>query len=238
MVSRALGLDQAAVRAMIEIGTLPQPQWMTLGTRVERIYSLEWLVLASEQLNVARLSGLEFEIAPEDTVRFALRFERANWTLADVTRKLVAIDALWNLCAATLGTGDETHLPPLHVRRLSAGSPLDLLAWVSGGAGLGGAVALFVFVLKNPDMIAGAIPRSIAGWREGWAVADEAKVHQLTARVQRKRFEIEAARILVELDAVPSATALSGPGTGRLENVASTEILSIEPFDGLVPPVP
>lgn len=237
VVSRALGLDQAAVRAKIEVGTLPQPQWMTLGTRVERIYSLEWLVLASEQLNVTRLSGLEFEIAPENTVRFALRFERANWTLADVATKLVAIDELWKLCASTLGPGDESQPPALHIRRLSAGSPLDLLAWVGQhGVGFGGAVALLIFVLTNPDKLTGAIPRSIAAWREGWAAADEAKVHQLNARDNRKRFESEAARILVDLDAVPSDTALSGPGTGRLEILESgVEILAIDPVDGFVP---
>jgi hypothetical protein len=208
---------------------------MTLGTRVERIYSLEWLVLASEQLNVIRLSGLEFEIAPENTIQFALRFERANWTLAEITRKLVAIDALWNLCAATLGTGDEAHLPSLHVRRLSAGSPLDLLAWVSQhGVGVGGAAALFIYVLKNPDKVVGALPRSIAAWREGWADADDAAIHRLTARINRKRFESDAARILEDLDAVPSDTALSGPGTGKLEILASSvETIAIEPVDGL-----
>ena len=78
VVSRALGLDQAAVRAMIAIGTLPQPQWMTLGSRVERVYSLEWLVLAREQLNLLVLPGLEFEIAPENTVQFALRFDQTT----------------------------------------------------------------------------------------------------------------------------------------------------------------
>jgi hypothetical protein len=228
VVSRALGLDQAAVRAMIEIGTLPDPQWMTVGTRVERIYSLEWLVLASEQLNVRRLSGLEFEIAPKNTVQFALRFERTNWALSDVTKKLVALGDLWNLCAITLGPNDETLPPSLHVRRLSAGSPLDLLAWVpenwpglAGVGGVGGVVALFIYVLKNPEKVASAIPRSIAAWREGWASADEAAIHQASARINRKRFELESARILNELDAVPSDTALSGKGTSRLEILTS-----------------
>ena len=89
---------------------------MTLGAKVERIYSLEWLVLASEQLNIRRLSGLEFEIAPEDAVQFVLRFESNKWTLSEVTIKLVALEELWNLCAVALGPDDETLPPPLHVR--------------------------------------------------------------------------------------------------------------------------
>lgn len=230
VVSRALGLDQAAVRAMIKSGALPEPQWMTLGSSVERIYSLEWLVLANEKVNVRRLSGLEYEIAPPNSVQFAIRFERTNWTLADVTRKLAALEALWNLCARSLSTDDELPTPEMHVRRLSAGSPLDLLAWVGedwrGIAGAGGLVGLFIYILKSPDKVAGAIPRAVAAWREEWALADEAALHRASARIDLKRFDAEATRLLGELDAVPSDTALSGNGTSRLELVANQDATS------------
>lgn len=66
VVARALGIDAAAVRSMISAGSLPQPQWITLGSTVERIYSLEWLLLAGEKVNSRRLSGLEYEISPDD----------------------------------------------------------------------------------------------------------------------------------------------------------------------------
>jgi len=228
VVSRALGLDQAAVRAMIKSGSLPEPQWMTLGNTVERIYSLEWLVLASERVNGLRLSGLEFEISPENTVQFALRFNRNQWSLGDVARKLAAVESLWTLCARVMSTDEAVPTPELHIRRLSAGSPLDLLAWVDqdwqGLLGAGGLVGLFLYVLKNPDKVAGAIPRAVAAWREEWALADEAAIHRALARIDRKRFKIEANRLLSDLGDVPSDTALSGRGTSRLELVATDDV--------------
>jgi len=41
---------------MIDRGTLPEPNWMQVGSRVERIYSLEWLALASESVYLTRLA--------------------------------------------------------------------------------------------------------------------------------------------------------------------------------------
>ncbi|WP_161886508.1 hypothetical protein [Marisediminicola antarctica] len=96
---------------------------------------------------------------------------------------------------------------------MSAGSPLDLLAIVeqygNGLLGVGGTAALLIYVLKNPDNLAGAIPRAIAAWRGGWADADDARPRQLVARSARKRFEAEAGDILRAIDAKPSQTALS-----------------------------
>lgn len=138
-----------------------------------------------------------------------------------MTRKLVALEALWNLCAQTLSASDDVSPPSMNIRRLSAGSPLDLLAWASenwpGLAGAGGLVSLFIYVIKSPDKVAGAIPRFISSWRDGWADADDAAVRRVTSRANRERFEREAARHLEELSVRPSETALSGPGTRRLE---------------------
>jgi hypothetical protein len=221
VVSRALGLDPVAVRAMIENGTLPEPQWITSGSKVERVYSLEWLMLAGEQLNLRRLPGLEYLFGSGRMVHFAVRFERTDWTLDEVSRKLNALVGLWSLCARTLSPDDVADVPALNVRRLSAGSPLDLLAWADhdwgGLLGTGGVAALFIYIVKNPTKIAEAIPRVITSWRENWAKADDAAVNRLKAKINRKQFEKDAKRLLKDLDAVPSDTALSGAGTSRLE---------------------
>ena len=79
VVARALELDPKVVRAMVDIGSLPSPQWMNLGNRRERVYSLEWLLLASEQLNARRLPGLESELGQDQFIQFALRFEKTDW---------------------------------------------------------------------------------------------------------------------------------------------------------------
>lgn len=235
VVARALELDPKAVRAMIESGTLPVPQWMNLGHRRERVYSLEWLLLASEQLNARRLPGLESELRQDQFVQFALRFEQTDWGVGEVAHKLDAINNLWELCTRTFASESGEATPPLKVRRLSAGSPLDLLAIVeqygNGLLGAGGAAALFIYVLKNPDKIAGAIPRAIAAWRGGWADADDARVRQRVASSDRKRFEAEARDLLKAIDAKPSQTALSGDDTRSLEAVhdeAAADIESIE----------
>jgi hypothetical protein len=232
VVARALELEPKALRAMIDSGTLPQPQWMSLGNRRERVYSLEWLMLASDQLNARRLPGLESELLQEDNLQFALRFEQDNWGVGEVARKLEAIDALWELCAETFAAETGEVAPPLKVRRLSAGSPLDLLAVVEqygeGLLGVGGVAALFVYVLKNPDKVTGAIPRAIAAWRTGWANADEARIRQLVARADRKQFEAEASRLLKLIDSKPSKTALSGLDARSLEAVDDDAVAEIE----------
>ena len=125
--------------------------------------------------------------------------------------------------------------PPLKVRRLSAGSPLDLLAIIqqygNGLLGAGGVSALFMYVLKNPDKVTGAIPRAIAAWRDESANADDARVRQLIARANRKNFEIEAGKLLREINAKPSQTALSGEDTHSLETVHEEAVAAIESIE-------
>jgi hypothetical protein len=133
VVAHALELDPKAMRAMIEIGTLPAPQWF--GRRRERVYSLEWLLLASEQLNARRLPGLESEPRQDQFVQFVLRFEQTDWGVDEVAQKLHAINNLWELCARTFVSESGEVAPPLKVRRLSAGSPLDLLGTRSSSPG-------------------------------------------------------------------------------------------------------
>jgi hypothetical protein len=150
----------------------------------------------------------------------------------------ISPEYLVTACARAMSTDEVVPTPELHIRKLSAGSPLDLLAWVDqdwqGLLGAGGLVGLFLYVLKNPDKVAGAIPRAVAAWREEWALADEAAIHRALARIDRKRFKIEAKRLLSELDDVPSDTALSGRGASRLELVATDDVSGA--LDILEPP--
>lgn len=235
IVARALELEPKAVRAMVESGTLPSPQWMNLGNRRERVYSLEWLLLASEQLNARRLPGLESELKQDQFVQFALRFEQTDWSVGEVARKLDAINDLWELCARTFASESGEVAPSLKVRRLSAGSPLDLLAIIqqygNGLLGAGGVAALFMYVLKNPDKVTGAIPRAIAAWRGEWANADDARVRQLIARMDRKNFEAEARKLLKEVNARPSQTALSGDDTRSLETIHKEAAAAIDAIE-------
>lgn len=229
VVAKALGLDQPAVRAMIDAGTLPEPGWMNLGKRDERVYSLEWLVLANQQLNGRRLSGLELHLPTAETVQLALRFDQRSWTLSEVVKKLAALEELWDLCAETVADGDEL-VPRIQVRRLAAGSPLDLLAWISANAGnpgtltIGAAATLFIYTLKNPDKVGEAIPRLVAAWHKSWAAADRAAIERRLARVDRRKFESEASRITHEIDAIPSSTALTGNDTTQLESVRPAKL--------------
>jgi hypothetical protein len=227
VVSRALGIDAITVRGMISSGSLPEPQWMTTGNSVERIYSLEWLLLANEKVNNRRLTGLEYEIAPNQAIQFAFRFEQASWTLSEVSKKIAGVDALWDLCASTLSPGEDILAPAMNVRRLSAGSPLDVLAWIPENwpsvVGAGGLASFFIYAMKSPDKVAGAIPRFVTAWRNGWADADDAAIRRIESRENRARFETEAAKHLRDIGSIPSETALSGSGTSRLELVSSDE---------------
>lgn len=94
----------------------------------------------------------------------------------------------------------------------------DVLAWVIGpGLPIGGAAALLLFIIKNPEKLARTIPRVIAAWRNEWAKVDESKLHQLEARAALLDFEDKAANALGDLETIPSGNALSGPGTYKLE---------------------
>ncbi|MBD8103862.1 MULTISPECIES: hypothetical protein [Plantibacter] len=219
VAAKLLGLDAAVVRAMIEAGSLPEPQWLNLGRRLERIYSLEWLRLASESVDLQRLQGLELGFDPAHSVEFVLRFAKPDWTLPEIADRLAAIDDLWIVCAAALDR-EEGHVPSLNVRRLSAGSPLDVFVWVGeqwGALGTGAVAALLLYVLKNPEKVSEAIPRMVAGWREQWARADDARIAQITARENRRAFERDAGQILRRMNSRPTGSALSGLGTSNLE---------------------
>ncbi|MGK9147187.1 hypothetical protein KXS11_06125 [Plantibacter flavus] len=241
VAAQFLGLDSGTVRAMIETGTLPTPQWMTLGHRIERIYSIEWLRLAGEAIDVQRLAGLELGFESNESVQFVVRFNRAEWSLSDVASTLTGVNELWALCGSTLDP-EAGPLPELNVRRLSAGSPMDLYAWVQAGwgaLGTGVVAALFTYVIKNPDKVAEALPRMVAGWREQWTRADEARIAQLMARSRRKTFE-EQARSVIELFPTVTATSLSGDGTSNLD-LAAPRSVSTQPGlarDPDAPPIP
>jgi len=193
---------------------------MALGSRVERIYSLEWLLLASDNVNDLRLSGMEYLIRPTEKVQFAIRFKKELWTVDEVSDKLGAINDLWELCARTLEP-NETAAPTLQVEKLSAGSPLDLFAWASqnwgGLIGTGGVASVLVFLLKHPAKVTEAIPRALAGWHEQWARAHRAEIAHLEAKADRDKFNDSAAKILKSIGAAPSDSAISGDRTMRLE---------------------
>lgn len=224
VVSAALGLTPDHLRAQIEIGLLPEPQWMSLGSRIERVYSLEWLILANEQINLQRLPGMESELDSSEAVQFALRFDQEMWTLEQLAQKFGALNSLWNACVEMLDTDGTAGAAPLNVRRISAGSPLDILAWVSqnwtGLLGAGGIATVFTFVLKHPSKVSEAIPRAIAGWWDQWGKVHDARVAHLESKVRRRQFELKAGELLRELDAVPTDLSLNGTGTSRLELIA------------------
>ena len=172
VVSRALGLEPAAVRAMIETGNLPEPQRITFGSRVERVYSLEWLLLAGEQLNLRRLPGLEDTFDTQKTVHLAVRFEHPEWTLEEISKKLTALNDLWRICAVTFNPDASDVVPSLTVRRLSAGSPLDLLASIdlngNGILGTGGVAAMFIYLVRNPTKVGWRVALGGSGSPASW----------------------------------------------------------------------
>jgi hypothetical protein len=222
VVARLLGVKPDGVRAMIAAGTLPEPQWLNLGRRDERIYSLEWLALATEHLNERRLDGLEIDhwIRPVDGLQIAVRIDRPEWSTRDAGLTILALSSLWDACIRAVESDASDDLPSLTVRRLSAGSPLDLLAWVHVGAGVagaGGAASLFMYVLKHPERVSSAIPRLVAGWRQGWAEASDAKLRLLQSRQNLERFAKEAQEALTELGSDPRWITIDGEGTGNLE---------------------
>lgn len=203
---------------MIAAGTLPEPQWLNLGRRDERIYSLEWLALATEHLNERRLNGLEIDhwIRPVDGLQIAVRINRPEWSARDAGLTILALSSLWDACIRAVEPDASDDLPSLAVRRMSAGSPLDLLAWVHVGAGVvgadgaDGAASLFMCVLKHPERVSSAIPRLVAGWRQGWAEASDAKLRLLQSRQNVARFLEEAQPAVSELGSHPRHITIDG----------------------------
>lgn len=211
---------------MIAAGTLPEPQWLNLGRRDERIYSLEWLALATEHLNQRRLDGLEIDhwIRPVDGLQIAVRIDRRKWSARDAGLTILALSSLWDACIRAVEPDASGDLPSLTVRRMSAGSPLDLLAWVHVGAGVvgaGGAASLFMYILKHPERVSSAIPRLVAGWRQGWAEASDAKLRLLQSRENVRRFVDEAQPALAELGSHPRQITIDGEATGNLESLVA-----------------
>lgn len=228
VVAQLLGVKPSGIRAMIFAGSLPEPQWLTLGRRQERIYSLEWLALASDHLNVRRLDGLEIDnwIRPPNGLQLAVRIERPHWSARDVATSVLALSDLWDICMQSVEPSAEgEQLPELEVRRLSAGSPLDFLGWIHVGAGIvtaGGAASLFMYALKHPKDVTGAIPRLVAGWRDGWAEANEAKLRLIESRQNLARFESQAKRALDAVAGGEREVTIDGDGTRNLEVIAGT----------------
>jgi hypothetical protein len=228
VVARILGLESNAIRAMIETETLPEPQWVSVGTRVERAYTQEWLLLALNQLRDRQLPGfrgLRSPFVPEGSLQFALRFDSEHWTLSEILQTLSATDALWRLCNIAAGsTGDG--IPPFNVRRLSAGSPMDLLGTVqavAGGLGLPTGAAVFVWAVKNAGNIGGAIPKFLAEWREQSARADRGKIDQLRAKLELAEFAEEAEERLADMKRLPSITDPVAHDPVALELVSKVE---------------
>ncbi|SDH29709.1 hypothetical protein [Agrococcus jejuensis] len=217
IVASILGLRQDAIRGMIELGTLPEPQWMSLGRRVERVYTQEWLLLALDRERHERLEHfvqLSSPLVPRDSVQFALRFPSESWTVEEIARTLVATESLWGLCQEVLNL-EASAAPALQVRRMSAGSPLDVLVTVANtpvpGFGLAGiaAASLFVYVVRNAEKIGGALPSIVASWREQRARALNAKVDLAIAEDRVAEFERESAARFAAMKVAPEATELA-----------------------------
>jgi len=226
VVAKMFGVKQSELRAMIDRGTLPEPDWIRAGTQTERIYSLEWLALASERVNALRLPGFDRDlIVPPDGVQISLRFDRTTWNASEVVRIITGLDGLWAACVRALDPEVQTDdIPSLTIRRMSAGSPFDLLAWARdiGGLaiGVGGAASLLRFILKHPDSIPEAIPRMMAAWIAGWAKVDSAKLERLQSRQNLTRFVAEAESARQRLGQVPDDVNVSGQEISNLESIA------------------
>ncbi len=74
-----------------------------------------------------------------------------------------------------------------------------------------------MYVLKHPERVSSAIPRLVAGWRQGWAEASDAKLRLLQSRQNVNRFTEEAQHALTELGSHPRQITIDGEATGNLE---------------------
>jgi hypothetical protein len=226
LVAKIFGVKQDELRAMIDRGTLPEPNWMQVGSRVERIYSLEWLALASESVNLRRLPGFDDNfIVPPDGVQVSIRFDRTSWDAAEIVRILSGLDALWVACIRAWEPDIHPEaVPSLVIRRMSAGSPFDVLAWAKDLGpvvlGVGGAASLLRYVMKHPESIADALPRVLAAWHAGWGRVDEAKMSRIQSRANLERFVAEVEAATRDIGQLPADLNVSGPGMANLESIA------------------
>lgn len=196
---------------MIELGTLPEPQWMTLGRRVERVYSQEWVLLALDQLEERQLPGFErlsSPFVPRGTTQFVVRFDSGTWTLQELVSTLSATQRLWDICNDAFDASPEER-QPIVVQRLQAGSPLDLLITVANAAGLTtppAVAALLAWILKNPDKVSGIIPSFLAGWHEGWARVDKGKLERAKTKAALAEFDEQVRSARDEMKSPPAVT--------------------------------
>ena len=226
-VARLLGLKPDQVRSRVESGQLPRPQLMSMGRRTERVYSQEWVVLADEAENTRRLDGLESWLPPDNVSQFAIRFERTDWTLVDAIERLTAIDRLWRACMNALDV-HPSEIPELEVRRLSAGSPLDILIWIGGTGSAGFGVWLMRTAINAPEKVAGLLPNLIAGWHNGWADVSDSKARRLVSEEKLTQIRDAADDVRKEGGTDGPRTAISGPETQRAEIESRKVVRSLE----------
>jgi len=229
-VARLLNLKPDEVRAMVDSGRLPLPQRMAMGRRTERVYSHEWVVLADEAVNSNRLEGLESWLPPEDVSQFVIRLDQAVWTLDEAIERLAALDALWRACMDALGV-DPAEVPELQVRRLSAGSPLDILLWIGGGLATGAGVWLMRTAINAPEKIVSLIPRAIAEWHNSWADASDAKARHIVSDRHLDDIRAAAEDVRGPAEASETRTAVTGAAVkqAELEVLAAEQKLDSEP---------
>lgn len=225
-VARILGRKPDEIRALIDSGYLPQPQLMSMGRRIERVYSQEWVALAEEAENSQRLDGLESWHPPEGVSQFVIRLDQTVWKLPDAVERLDAIDRLWHACMAALGV-EQSEVPVLDVRRLSAGSPLDVLVWVAGLPVTGVAIWLMRTAINSPEKLVGIIPRSVAGWHSSKADENDAKSRRIESE-QRLKAIRAAAQEIVGSNETSVHMVVSGPTLERAEIEAQELQLEIE----------
>jgi hypothetical protein len=242
LVARIFGVKQDELRAMIDRGTLPEPNWMQVGSRVERIYSLEWLALASESINLRRLPGLDDNfIVPPDGVQVSIRFDRTSWDAAEIVRILRGLDALWVACIRAWEP--DTHpeaVPSLVIRRMSAGSPFDVLALAKDLGplvlGVGGAASLLRYVMKHPESVADALPRMLAAWHAGWVQVDDAKMSRMQSRANLERFVADVEAATRDIGQLPADLNVSGPDIANLESIAPASPVGTSDTPDELPP--
>jgi hypothetical protein len=76
---------------------------------------------------------------------------------------------------------------------------------------------LFLYVLKNPDRLSGALPKFIAEWHEQWARVTRAKTDRLRAKKEAYEFEVDAQADLEGMTVLPSATEFASHDSRPLE---------------------
>lgn len=110
------------------------------------------------------------------SVRIEFRRDRIG-SLGELITTLAAIEELRRLAFELALGPDGPEVGQFPVVRVQKMSPLWVelrgLLWPEGLVPMG--LGLFAWMVKHPEDIGGFVPNVVAGWRRGWAQADQAQ---------------------------------------------------------------